>query len=230
MANWYMQHGKTEVGPGSEDQLRAAFEKGKVTKSTKVRKEDSAGWVKLGSTGILDQGVSDNKLDKKTRSREDVPTSDSHEKPVSSISRFSMSGINVGMFKTKPTYNSPNPVVYASFVERAAALIIDACLLCAVSFVLGHIFVMGALLFNFIVLLYLVFMQYLWGYTVGRKIMGMHVEMDNRDRPTIGVFVFRYFMSILSLLIVGIGFLMVLSDSKMRALHDRIAETRVVKD
>jgi uncharacterized RDD family membrane protein YckC len=230
MANWYMQHGKSEVGPGSENQLRAAFEKGKVTKSTKVRKEDSADWVKLGSTGILDQGVSDNKLEKKTRSREEDPTSDNHEERDSSVSRFSMSGISVGMFKTKPTYNSPNPVVYASFVERAVALIIDSCLLCAVSFVLGQIFFLGALLSNVIVLSYFIFIQYLWGYTVGRKIMGMHVEMDNRDRPSIGVFVLRYFMSLLSGLIVGIGFLIVLSDSKMRALHDRIAETRVVKD
>ena len=230
MADWYMQHGKTEIGPGTEDHLRAAFEKGKITNSTKVRQDGSVKWVKLGSTGILDQAAFEVKIAKQAQSDEILSTIDSGDEQTTNGFRFNLFGFSAGIFKKKPAYNSPNPVNFGSIGERAAAIAVDGCILFAINFVVNRVFAQGALLSNCIILLYFTLMQYLWGYTVGRKIMGIHMEMDNRDRPTIGVFVLRFFMSLVSIIIFGIGFLMVLGDSKMRALHDRIAETRIVKD
>ena len=46
---------------------------------------------------------------------------------------------------------------------------------------------------------------------------------------TLGAAVIRYFGQILSGIIAGIGFLMAAFDDEKRALHDRLAETRVIR-
>ncbi len=229
MANWFMKHGSKEVGPGTEDQLRSAFAKGKVTNDTMVRQEDSTEWMKFGVTGLRDQG--DPITETKEKSvREKQREFQSEPVQTAGLSNFSMSGIRADMFRKKPTYNSPNPVVFASFVERFVALVIDLIILSICNFILTSIIFGGFFVSLFTGVAYFVVLQHQWGYTVGRKIMGMHVEMDSRDRPSLGVFGTRYLSQILSALILLVGFFIAFGDSKVRTLHDRLVGTFVVKE
>ena len=135
MANWYMKQGSNELGPGTEDQLRSAFAKGKVTNDTMVRQEDSPEWVKFGLSGLGGQG--EKIAEAKTKPMREKH-SESHSEPVQTtrVSSFAMSGISADMFREKPTYNSPNPVIFASFIERFVALVIDGVIILICNFIL----------------------------------------------------------------------------------------------
>jgi uncharacterized RDD family membrane protein YckC len=60
--------------------------------------------------------------------------------------------------------------------------------------------------------------------------MGIHIEMLDRSRPDLRALLVRYVSSILSGLVFLLGYLLALSDPKMQTLHDRLANTIVVKD
>ena len=150
-------------------------------------------------------------------------------KNVNSL-QISMSSLRGDVFRKKATYNSLNPVVYASFGERLAAVVIDSVIFLIGNLLLMRVGIGGGLLSLLLPTAYFIFLQHQWGYTVGRKIMGMHIEMENRDRPTLGVLCIRYLSSILSSLILLIGYFIALGDSEVRTLHDRISGTVVVKD
>jgi uncharacterized RDD family membrane protein YckC len=77
---------------------------------------------------------------------------------------------------------------------------------------------------------YFVYWQHEWGYTIGRKVMKIHVEMADRSRPDMKAFLVRYLGSVVSGLILGLGYFIAFSDPKFQTLHDRLAGTIVVKD
>lgn len=53
MSGWYLKRGTTEVGPGSDDQVRAAFKKGSLSLESLVRKDGQQDWVALKDSGLL---------------------------------------------------------------------------------------------------------------------------------------------------------------------------------
>jgi len=53
MSGWYLKRGTTEVGPGSDDQVRAAFKKGSLSLESLVRKDGQKDWVALKDSGLL---------------------------------------------------------------------------------------------------------------------------------------------------------------------------------
>jgi uncharacterized RDD family membrane protein YckC len=77
------------------------------------------------------------------------------------------------------------------------------------------------------------------GQTIGKMLTGIKVVADrpaadtDADTPRLGVSagaaVLRATASLVSMLPAGLGFAAILFDSDRRALHDRLAETRVVK-
>ena len=77
------------------------------------------------------------------------------------------------------------------------------------------------------------------GQTIGKMLTGIKVVADrpaadtDADSPRRGVSagaaVLRATASLVSMLPAGLGFAAILFDSDRRALHDRLAETRVVK-
>jgi len=67
------------------------------------------------------------------------------------------------------------------------------------------------------------------GMTVGKRITGIKVIADNGQPITYWDAGVRYVGCLLSFLTAGIGFLMPLWDTQKRALHDKFAETRVVR-
>lgn len=248
MSRWYLKRGESEVGPGTEEQLKAAFKKGSLALDSLVKKEGQSEWVFLKDSGILSPedsnpfvGVTERMGDAGAQGRVQAPPP-GDVKPI----------IRGSMFKEKPRYSRKSTPVYATFADRLVAIFIDGILLYAASFIILQIFggIFGALLFSrsglymfsasWIMLTsliqliiygaYFVFLQHEWGYTIGRKIMGIHIEMLDRSRPDLRALLVRYVSSILSGLVFLLGYLLALSDPKMQTLHDRLANTIVVKD
>jgi uncharacterized RDD family membrane protein YckC len=67
------------------------------------------------------------------------------------------------------------------------------------------------------------------GATPGKMALGMKVVRPDGSRVDLGRAVGRYFAKLLSMLILGIGYIMVAFDSEKRGLHDMICDTRVVR-
>jgi uncharacterized RDD family membrane protein YckC len=77
--------------------------------------------------------------------------------------------------------------------------------------------------------LYFTLAEALWQGTVGKRVMGIKVT-DEAGRPISWRRAnARYWAKVLSLMILGIGFLMAAFTDRRQALHDILAHTLVVK-
>ncbi len=76
--------------------------------------------------------------------------------------------------------------------------------------------------------LYEVMFLHYQGATLGKMALGLKVVRSNGEPLGWGVSIARYFMNIVSALILLIGYIMAGFDSEKRALHDRVCDTRVV--
>jgi uncharacterized RDD family membrane protein YckC len=76
---------------------------------------------------------------------------------------------------------------------------------------------------------YLVGFWVLVGHTPGMRVMGIEVTSDCGERLTVGRGVRRLAGFALTILTLGIGFLLVLLDDRRRALQDVVAGTVVVR-
>lgn len=125
---------------------------------------------------------------------------------------------------------------YVGFWRRFAAYLLDGLILGAVNFLLSLVLrgSSGFALLNIISLIiwigYVVFYQSQTGQTLGKKVMGIKVVDAKGQKPSAVTFFLRDIVGkIVSGLILGIGYLFVIWDSKKQALHDKIASTYVVK-
>jgi len=67
-----------------------------------------------------------------------------------------------------------------------------------------------------------------WGTTIGKRICRLYVVTLDGSKPDVARSALRYIATILSFLILCIGYLMVAFRQDKRALHDLIAGTRVI--
>ncbi|GAB3430936.1 RDD family protein [Niabella aquatica] len=153
-------------------------------------------------------------------------------------------------------FNDAPPVVYAGFWERFAAVIIDAIILWIIGYFIGIILgapsteeiltmsqregfsgTMSATYFStsnitsFIVqwLYSALMISGPWQATFGKRALGIKVTGMNGERISFLNATGRYFATILSAIILLIGYLMMLWDDKKQTLHDKLAGTLVVK-
>ena len=90
---------------------------------------------------------------------------------------------------------------------------------------LGYLASLGALVLNFLVL------PVFTGATVGKWATGLRIERQSGARLGFGHATLRHTLGyLISLLTLGIGFLLAAFDAEGRALHDRIAGTVVVRE
>ena len=68
----------------------------------------------------------------------------------------------------------------------------------------------------------------LWGATPGKRLLGLSIERPDGSRMGPGRCVARYFASLLSLVLLGVGYIMVGLREDKRGLHDLICDTVVV--
>ena len=73
------------------------------------------------------------------------------------------------------------------------------------------------------------FLWFRYGATLGQMALGLKVVQPDGTPVTSGQAIGRYLGYILSGLILGIGFMMAGWDDQKRALHDRLANTRVIR-
>lgn len=128
-------------------------------------------------------------------------------------------------------------VRYAGFLERFVAALIDGILLFVVNFVidllLGFLYP-GGDIFTFIfktgvnAVYYAALESGTKQATFGKDLMGIKVIDSEGGRISFWQGIGRYFGKYLSTIILFIGFLMVLWDSKKQALHDKLASTYVI--
>lgn len=79
--------------------------------------------------------------------------------------------------------------------------------------------------------IYFIVFHAVWGATPGKKLLRIHVEMANGEKLSWAFSFFRFVASIVTqatLIFYGLGYLIVLIDPQKRALHDFVAQTRVV--
>jgi uncharacterized RDD family membrane protein YckC len=76
--------------------------------------------------------------------------------------------------------------------------------------------------------LYEVLFLHYRGATLGKMALGLEVVRSNGEPLGWGIAIARYFMNIVSALILLIGYIMAGFDSEKRALHDRVCDTRVI--
>jgi uncharacterized RDD family membrane protein YckC len=89
----------------------------------------------------------------------------------------------------------------------------------------GYLLSIGVLLANFLVL------PVFTGTTVGKWATGLRIERQNGEPLGFGHATLRHTVGYLvSLLTLGLGFLLAAFDAEGRALHDRIAGTVVVRE
>lgn len=89
----------------------------------------------------------------------------------------------------------------------------------------GYLTSLGALLLNFLLL------PVFTGATVGKWATGLRIERQNGEPLGFGHATLRHTLGyLISLLTLGIGFLLAAFDGEGRALHDRIAGTIVVRE
>lgn len=125
---------------------------------------------------------------------------------------------------------------YIGFWRRVAATLLDWLILTAVSLLLGVFLkgTTGSIILNIasiaISIGYVVGYQSYTGQTLGKKVMGIRVVDAQGNKPSAMTFFLRDVIGkMVSGLILGIGYLMVIWDSKKQALHDKIASTYVIK-
>ncbi|RYZ48494.1 MAG: RDD family protein [Chitinophagaceae bacterium] len=137
-------------------------------------------------------------------------------------------------------YNQPTdllfdleqPVAYAGFWERFGAVLIDGFILMILQVILYYSVSYDASNLISIVMSWLYFAIMESGTsqaTIGKKALGLKVTNAKGERISFGQATGRYFGKILSSLILLIGYLMMIWDAKKQTLHDKMADTYVVK-
>ncbi len=136
--------------------------------------------------------------------------------------------------------------VRAGFGPRAAAFLLDRLLLALAIFLVRFpLWLSGVsggmkatdILFSFSMMdilcyvlmsVYFILLTYFTGSTLGKKVMGLRVEKEDGAKPSLPDVIYRETIGRYLSGILYLGYLMALADSRHRAFHDYICDTRVV--
>jgi len=133
------------------------------------------------------------------------------------------------------------PSIACPFLRRLAAIIYDCLLLTAVLFIAtailmpfagGNAIESGNLVYN-IFLIFISYLYFCWHWVRGGQTLGMRswhifVITESIQKPNWKQATLRFFSAILSLLLLGLGFVWSLFDKNKLALHDRLSKTRLI--
>ncbi len=134
--------------------------------------------------------------------------------------------------------NTTTPFEYAGFGRRMGASIIDGFILLIINLSIGFSFGAGGIKNGGIANLISLFINigytiFFWvkqnGQTLGKRAMAIRIIKENGQPPDISVAVIRYIGYMISSIVLFVGFIWVLFDSKKQGWHDKIAKTYVVK-
>lgn len=134
-----------------------------------------------------------------------------------------------------PVFSAPPR--YAGFWIRLVAYIIDALILGAITFpAIQVLTTMGIgdhstniMSIAISWMYFAVFESSNWMGSPGKKALGLIVTDEQGGRITVGRATRRYFAKILSVLLLGLGIVMIAFTARKQGLHDKMFQTLVMK-
>lgn len=253
MIEWYFADGQERQGPLSADEMRQRFQRGEITLATLVWREGFAQWAPLSEA--VDElqlqtltAAADN-LGSGIDLRGDYTAIDNGTAPLPGTGGGTHSPYTAPVAATvyaNTAVVSGHDVVYAGFWKRYAAYFIDYILLTVVTLPLSMIInlagvgsgnegVQVALTLVVMLLSMVISIGYYAGFhasrggaTLGKMAVGIKVVRGNGERISFLRAFCRYLATIVSSLILMIGFIMAAFTERKQALHDMMCDTLVV--
>jgi uncharacterized RDD family membrane protein YckC len=253
MTEWYFADGQERQGPLSADDMRQRFQRGEITLTTLVWREGLAQWVPLSEAvdelQLQHLASAASTVGSGIDLRGDYTAIDNGTAPLpgtggGTYSPYTAPAAATGYASTAVV--SGQDVVYAGFWKRYAAYFIDYILLTVVTLPLSMIInVMGvssgnegvqvALTLVVMLLSMVISIGYYAGFhasrggaTLGKMAVGIKVVRGNGERISFLRAFCRYLATIVSSLILMIGFIMAAFTERKQALHDMMCDTLVV--
>jgi uncharacterized RDD family membrane protein YckC len=256
---WYYLEEGQQRGPVMDADLTALHKDGKINSETMVWREGMANWQPLreaqsGAGGTATATAAPAGLG------EVVCSQCGGSFPASEVIRYGTSSVcaackPIFVQKLKEGANvSGGAMEFAGFWTRFAAYFVDGIIMSVVAMIFGGIFgaiiglsgmlsgsdkTTGLLLINLgsagigfaLRAAYYIYFIGKSGQTPGKKLCKIRVVNADGTSPIgYGKATGRFFGYMLSGIILGIGFFMAAWDEEKRALHDRLCNTRVIKD
>jgi uncharacterized RDD family membrane protein YckC len=253
MTEWYFADGQERQGPLSAEDMRQRFQRGDITLATLVWREGFAQWAPLSEAvdelQLQNLASAASTLGNGIDLRGDYTAIDNGTAPLPGTGGGTYSPYTAPAAATGHASSAVvngQDVVYAGFWKRYAAYFIDYILLTVVTLPLSMIInVMGASSGNegvqvaltlVVMLLSLVisigyyagFHASRGGATLGKMAVGIKVVRGNGERISFLRAFCRYLATIVSSLILMIGFIMAAFTERKQALHDMMCDTLVV--
>lgn len=253
MTEWYFADGQDRQGPLSADDMRQRFQRGDITLATLVWREGFAQWAPLSEAveelQLQNLASAASNLGSGIDLRGDYTAIDNGTAPLPGTGGGTYSPYTAPAAATgyaNAAVVSGQDVVYAGFWKRYAAYFIDYILLTVVTLPLSMIInVMGvssgnegvqvALTLVVMLLSMVISIGYYAGFhasrggaTLGKMAVGIKVVRGNGERISFLRAFCRYLATIISSLILMIGFIMAAFTERKQALHDMMCDTLVV--
>jgi len=245
---WHYAVGGQQVGPVSEDELNRLVNAGTVKADTLVWKEGWADWRAYGTAGLGGSAADSSDADTA------VCVVSGRRLPKRDMLEFEGRWVSAEhkeefFQRLREGVNLSNDMVYASFWRRFGAKIIDTVIVVAANMLVGAVLggvaggmgsgpgsggwlAVQAIIQITGILIPLFFSIYFirkYDATPGKKALGLKLVRADGTKLTKKRITGRHFAEYLSSFSLLIGYLMVAFDKEQRrALHDRIADTRVI--
>ncbi|MGE8249734.1 MAG: RDD family protein [Stenotrophomonas bentonitica] len=253
MTEWYFADGQDRQGPLSADDMRQRFQRGDITLATLVWREGFAQWAPLAEAveelQLQNLAAAASNLGSGIDLRGDYTAIDNGTAPLpgtggGTYSPYTAPAAATG-YANAAVVNGQD-VVYAGFWKRYAAYFIDYILLTVVTLPLSMIInltgagsgnesVQVALTLVVMLLSMVISIGYYAGFhasrggaTLGKMAVGIKVVRGNGERISFLRAFCRYLATIVSSLILMIGFIMAAFTERKQALHDMMCDTLVV--
>ena len=253
MTEWYFADGQERQGPLSAEEMRQRFQRGDITLATLVWREGFAQWAPLSEAvdelQLQNLASAASNLGNGIDLRGDYTAIDNGTAPLPGTGGCTYSPYTAPAAATGYAGSAVvdgQDVVYAGFWKRYAAYFIDYILLTVVTLPLSMIInVMGAssgnegvqvaltlvvMLLSMVISIgyYAGFHASRGGATLGKMAVGIKVVRGNGERISFLRAFCRYLATIVSSLILMIGFIMAAFTERKQALHDMMCDTLVV--
>ena len=115
------------------------------------------------------------------------------------------------------------------FIATAEAIVFDPQRIVYVESFLKNYSVDALIGLLLLPMLYFVFFEGIWGGTIGKLLLGIRVRRKDGGKINFGISFIRFLGKIVSTIPFVLGFVLALFDKKHQALHDKIANTLVLK-
>lgn len=247
--NWYYAEGDRQSGPVTEEQLLALASAGKVADDTYVWKEGMPEWKAFGEVrnGPLLSGAAAAPAGASAPATSDQAVCVECGRLFPESDMISYQGMKVcgnckpAFFQKVQEGTATVALNYAGFWIRFGAVILDSILLFFGYFALMMIFmpammrgedvapnVIFTILTYAAYIFYYVFFHGKFGATPGKMAVAIKVVMPDGSKITYARAFGRMLGEFVNGFTFGIGYIIAAFDKEKRALHDYIANTRVV--